>query len=68
MNVLKDCPFCGGKPVYDEYFQNGYGYGFIYCYSCKIGTPKFRFQSSKQRREAAAKRWNRRADNAAGYQ
>lgn len=68
MNVLKNCPFCGGTPIYDENFHDGYVYGFIYCCTCKIGTPKFRFQSYEQRREAAAKRWNRRADDAADSQ
>lgn len=61
-NGLKDCPFCSGTPMYDENFDNGCVYGFIYCISCKIRTPKFSFRSYEQRREAATKLWNRRCE------
>lgn len=63
MDVLKDCPFCGGKPMYDENRPDGCVYGSVHCMSCKIRTPKFSFQTYEQRREAATKLWNRRVDN-----
>ena len=56
MNVLKECPFCGGQAVLAK---NGKS---VYCCGCKITVfPDFAYDPQTRYGEAeTAKEWNRR--------
>ncbi len=57
-DIVKDCPFCGGKAEYNEEWQHehyGFDTPYVECSICGVRN----FESSK---EIAIKNWNTRIE------
>jgi len=61
-NELKPCPFCGGKPQFDECYDNASKRYSITCFNCGIEMRRWESTEDKSKIIAA---WNRRANEQA---
>ena len=59
---LRECPFCGGKALLEEFVVRKGHEACIVCSDCMVCMPTITYDTEEEAREAVVKDWNRRAE------